>query len=46
VGAGDTYYLVTPVDGLREGSLGTDSEGNDRPPALVPCLLRSFDPCG
>ena len=45
-GAGDTYYLVTPVDGLREGSLGTDSEGNDRPPALVPCLLRSFDPCG
>ena len=44
-GSGDTYYLVTPVDGVREGLLGTDSGMNDRPPSPFPCLLRQVGPC-
>ena len=44
-GGGNTYYLVAPLDGLREGSLGTDSQGFERPQAVKPCLLRAVGPC-
>ncbi len=33
-----TYLLVVPRFELREGSYGTDSSGNDRPPAASPCV--------
>lgn len=36
-GAGSRYYLVAPVSTTEEGSLGTDSAGDEIPPASDPC---------
>ncbi len=43
--AGNTYYLVAPVHGGWEGSLGTDSRGVERPPGTIPCLPQRFANC-
>jgi hypothetical protein len=37
-GPGDRYFLVVPLDAYDEGSYGTDSEGNERPPGTARCL--------
>jgi hypothetical protein len=43
---GDTYYLVVPHNGPgQEGSYGTDSDGNERPPNLGACAPQSLDGC-
>lgn len=35
---GNTYYLVVPRNDSREGSYGTDSSGNGRPPGAAACV--------
>jgi Zn-dependent metalloprotease len=42
--AGSHYYLVVPRSADREGSYGTDSSGNPRPPAASPCLPQALAP--
>ena len=42
---GDTYYLVVPHNGSREGSYGTDSSGRERPPAIEACLPQAVGGC-
>ena len=34
---GSRYYLVVPLDGLEEGSYGTDGAGAERPVGLTTC---------
>lgn len=43
--AGDTYYLVVPRSGSREGSYGTDSDGAERPPSGSACLAQAIEAC-
>lgn len=46
VAAGDLYWLVAPRNGSREGSLGTNSVGDERPQpanALQRCQTRNFE---
>ena len=33
-----SYYLVVPNNAEAEGSYGTDSDGLERPPAVLPCV--------
>ncbi len=44
--AGNTYYIVGPRGPTREGSYGTDSQGNERPQAIGPCSAQVVGPCG
>ena len=44
-GAGNTYYLVVPLNGFREGSYGTDSNDNERPQGAGACLPQSPGSC-
>ncbi len=44
-GAGNRYYLVAPRNNTREGSLGKDSRGVDRPAAANACLPRLTADC-
>ncbi len=48
--AGSRYWLVVPKNAAHEGSYGTDSSGNERPPGFPSsCLSQSFEcpgPCG
>ena len=39
------YYLVVPDNATREGSYGTNSYGDERPQALIPCKLQDTSPC-
>ena len=43
--AGDTYYLVVPNNGFREGAYGVDSAGNPRPLPVNTCLPQSVGAC-
>jgi hypothetical protein len=36
-GSGNRYYLIVPLDDLREGSYGTDSLGAERPRSDIRC---------
>jgi hypothetical protein len=40
-----SYYLVTPTDGISEGSHGTDGSGTERPPGLGTCFSMSIGAC-
>jgi hypothetical protein len=42
---GDSYFLIAPRDGTREGSYGRDSSGAERPIAPFACLERSVILC-
>lgn len=42
---GNTYYLVAPHNGGWEGSLGSDSAGDERPQGAAPCLPRQVAEC-
>jgi len=42
---GDSYYLVVPRNGSREGSYGVDGGGTERPPGLPACLSQSLAAC-
>ncbi len=42
---GSTYYFVVPTNGVREGSYGTDSTGNQRPPGAPACLGQAIAAC-
>lgn len=35
---GNRYYLIVPVNEVAEGSYGTDSNGDQRPPGTITCL--------
>jgi len=39
------FYLVGPRNGTREGSLGTDSTGSERPPGTTSCVARFVLQC-
>ncbi len=41
----DTFYLVVPNNGFREGSYGSDSDGGPRPAALAACFPQSIGEC-
>lgn len=41
----DTYYLIVPTNGVREGSYGTDSGDVERPPGSTACLPQSIGEC-
>ncbi len=43
--AGDSYYLVVPATGFREGSYGTDSGGNPRAQNTGACLFQALGGC-
>jgi len=43
--AGDTYYLIVPTNGTREGSLGRRSDGTERPPGVSACLPQQVGVC-
>ncbi len=43
--AGNAYYLVAPLHGGWEGSLGTDSRGAERAPGSVACLPQRVAGC-
>ena len=43
--AGSAYYLVAPRNPSREGSLGTDGDGAERPASLAACLPRAIGSC-
>ncbi len=43
--AGDTYYLVVPLNATREGSYGTTKAGTERPPATPACLPQWIGVC-
>jgi hypothetical protein len=40
-----SYYLVAPLSADREGSLGTDSSGQTRPPGTSVCMPRLLGTC-
>ncbi len=42
---GSTYYLIAPLHGGWEGSLGTDSRGAERPPGPASCLPQRLASC-
>ena len=42
---GDSYYLVVPRGGGREGSYGVNSAGAERPPGVPACLPQSIAAC-
>jgi beta-glucanase (GH16 family) len=44
-GAGDRYYLVSPTDGVSEGSHGTDSNDSQRLPGTVTCFPLDVGEC-
>jgi len=44
--AGATYYLVVPVNADREGSYGTDTNGNERPQGASACAPQTVHACG
>jgi len=41
---GSVYYLVVPVQGVREGTYGSATDG-PRPPSSAPCYLQSVESC-
>jgi glucose/arabinose dehydrogenase len=41
--AGNTYYLIVPLDRTREGSYGEDSSGDERVPSISTCRPGSDD---
>jgi hypothetical protein len=41
-GPGSHYYLIVPLNGLREGSYGFDSSGRSRPTSVDPCLPQEW----
>ena len=41
---GEQYYLVVPVNGVREGSYGTGALG-EIPPGLFECLTQAIAAC-
>src|SRR5439155_10646375 len=41
-----SYYLVVPTHADREGSYGTDSVGNQRPPGQAACFPQLVHTCG
>jgi len=43
--AGDTYYLIVPLNATREGSYGTNGAGTERPPAATACLPQGIGGC-
>jgi hypothetical protein len=43
--AGNSYYLVVPTNGTREGSYGTNSAGVERPPGSPACLTQQVGNC-
>ncbi len=43
--SGQTYYLVVPLNGTREGSYGTDSQGHERPVGILTCLPQQVGVC-
>ena len=43
--AGDTYYIVVPLNATSEGSYGKNSAGVERPAAPHVCLPRLIDDC-
>ncbi len=43
--AGNTFYLVVPRSGTREGSYGKTSAGAERPPAVNACLVQNVAAC-
>ena len=44
-GIADHYYLVVPLNPLREGSYGLDSQGFERPPSSRSCLPQETGAC-
>lgn len=42
---GDSYYIVVPRNGSREGSYGVDWMGAERPPGVPACLPQSLAAC-
>lgn len=42
---GSNYYIVVPRNGVREGSYGLDSAGNERPPSAMACLPQEVGGC-
>jgi hypothetical protein len=44
-GSAGRYYIVTPTNGVEEGSYGNDSSGNARPQGAGACLPRSVVVC-
>ena len=42
---GDTYYLVTPHNGVNEGSYGYDSTPAERPQSGSACLAQIIGAC-
>jgi len=42
---GNYYFIVVPLNTTNEGSYGTDSSGNQRPPAASPCKPQNLSPC-
>jgi hypothetical protein len=43
--SGQTYYLVVPLNGTREGSYGKDSQGHERPVGVLSCLAQQVGVC-
>ena len=43
--AGNSYYLVVPTNGTREGSYGTNSSGAERPQGSPACLAQQVGSC-
>ena len=43
--AGSSYYLVTPSNGVAEGSLGFDGSGAERPRGASACFQPSIGGC-
>jgi hypothetical protein len=43
--AGNTYYLVVPANGVREGSYGRRSDGFERPPGALACAPQDPGVC-
>jgi CxxC motif-containing protein (DUF1111 family) len=42
---GDSYYLIVPTNGFREGSYGRDGAGLERPKSVAECLPQSLGAC-
>ena len=43
--AGNAYYLVVPLNAIREGSYGTDSNDMERPQGANACLAQVITAC-
>ena len=43
--ADDAYYLVVPLNPMREGSYGKDSDGRERPAGQAACLPQQTGDC-